>query len=694
MEEYIEYRVGVDVGGTNTDFVILNAQTNEVKVLKLPSTPKAPEEAIIRGIERMDEIGITPDRISFFSHGTTIATNALIEQKGARLGLLITEGFRAIQEVGDQTRSDSYELFFQKPHLLAPQSLTWEIPERVDFQGKILRELDENAVREACNEARNLGVESFAVCYLFSYMNPDHESRTKEILREVDPACFVSLSSEVLPRIREWPRLSTTLINAYLEPVMSGYISRLKEGLHGKGLKTRQLFVMQSNGGVMPFDAVSYEGGTVRTVLSGPAAGVKAGAYIAKRAGLEDIVTMDMGGTSCDVALVRGGNPVETTYGKMSGRDVQVPMLDVRTIGAGGGTIAWINKVGDLKLGPQSAGADPGPVCYGLGGSEPTVTDAALVLGYLDPEYFLGGEIKLDLDRARQAIGDGVAKRLNMDLSDAAYGIIKIVNANMANAIRLVTAEQGLDPKNLSLIAFGGAGPLCAGEVAKELGIGRILIPKTPGAFSAMGLLCTNVVHDFIRSDLRPYELVSLTAINDAFRALEKRAVDVITSEGFSVDNATFIRETDMRYSGQGHELRVPVSSGKANLLIDEEEKQFIRTRFDSLHESLRGHKAEEEPVELVSYRVRVLVDVPRYDPSSQPSGPSSSKEALKGKRKVYLDGEVGEISVYDRNRLGPLTRIQGPAVVEQLDSTVLIHPWQQVRVDSLMNLLIEKKGA
>jgi len=251
-----------------------------------------------------------------------------------------------------------------------------------------------------------------------------------------------------------------------------------------------------------------------------------------------------------------------------------------------------------------------------------------------------------------------------------------------------------LDPINLSLIAFGGAGPLCAGEVAKELGIGRILIPKTPGAFSAMGLLCTNVVHDFIRSDLRPYELVSLTAINDAFRALENRAVDVITSEGFSVDNATFIRETDMRYSGQGHELRVPVSSGKANLVINEEEKQCIRMRFDSLHESLRGHKAEEEPVELVSYRVRVLVDVPRYDPSPQPSGTSSSEEALKGKRKVYLDGQVGEMPVYDRDRLGPQTRIQGPAVVEQLDSTVLIHPWQHLRVDSLMNLVIEKKGA
>ncbi len=691
--EDMRYRVGVDVGGTNTDFVVLNESTNEIRVVKVPSTPKAPDRAVIQGVARMAQIGIPTDQISFFSHGTTIATNALIEQKGSRVGLLITQGFRAIQEVGDQTRIGSYELFPEKLPLLAPQSLTWEISERVDSKGKGLKPLDEDAVRRSVNEARNLGVRSFAVCYLFSYMNPEHEIRTKQILREVYPECFVSLSSEILPRIREWPRLSATLINAYLEPVMVSYISRLKKELLEKGLITRQLFVMQSNGGVMSFDAVTLGGGTVRTVLSGPAAGVQAGVFIAGQVGLRDIVTMDMGGTSCDVALVKGGDPVETTYGKVSGRDVHLPLLDVRTIGAGGGTIAWINNVGDLKLGPQSAGADPGPACYGLGGSEPTVTDAALILGYLDPEYFLGGEVRLDPGKAEKAIGEKVAKPLSMDIYEAAHGMIKIVNTNMANAIRVLTAEQGVDPRNLSLIPFGGAGPLCAGEVAEELGIHSILIPKTPGAFSALGLLCTKVVRDFLRSDLRPYESVSTGAINEAYKDLETKAIEVIASEGLPTAHATFNREMDMRYMGQGHELRVPVSSGPAFKMMSEEEKQLIRKRFDSFHESLRGHKAEDEPVELVSYRIRVLVDVPRYNLSHQPFVTSSPNEALKGERKIYSDKKFGKVPVYHRDRLCPGNQIHGPAIVEQLDSTILIHSWQEAQVDGFMNLLIKKKG-
>lgn len=679
----MEYRVGVDVGGTNTDFILLNPRTNEIRVFKVPTTPKAPEKAVFRGIESMVQSGISLDSISFFSHGTTIGTNSLIEfeRKGSNVGLLITQGFRAIQEVGDQTRPESYELLFEKPTLIAPQRLTWEIPERVDSKGKILKQLDENAVRKAANEAKSLGTKSIAVCYLFSYINSEHEIRTKEILSDVYPECFISLSCEVLPRVREWPRLSTTLVNAYLGPLLTTYITSLGEGLHRKGIKTEQLFVMQSNGGVMPFGAISFGGGPIHTILSGPAAGVQAGTHMARQIGLRNVVTMDMGGTSCDVALVKDGNPVETTYGKISGRDVHVPILDVRTIGAGGGTIAWVNRVGDLKLGPQSAGADPGPVCYGLGGSEPTITDAALILGYLNPEYFLGGEIKLDLVKAKNAIEERIAKPLGMDVYETAYGMIKVVNASMANAIRLLAAEQGVDPKDVSLLVFGGAGPMCAGEIAEELGIHKILIPETPGAFSALGLLCTKVIHDYVRSDLLSYESVQLAAINKAYQEMETKAIDVITAEGFSVDSTTFIREVDMRYSGQGHEIRVPVSSGPLGKLISEEEKYLIRKRFDSLHENLRGHKAEEQSVQLVSYRLRVLVDVPRYSPSSQPIVTSSAKKALKGKRKVYFGNKQSfETPIYERSRLRPGSRLQGPAIIEQLDSSVLIHPLQKAR--------------
>src|SRR5713101_1875948 len=456
--ERTRYRLGVDVGGTHTDLVLLDTTTGELSVEKVASTPKNPALGVLEGVARFIARGIPPAQIGFFAHGTTITTNALLEMRGAKVGLLITQGYRAVQEIQNQARDGNlFDYFYSKPAAIAPQHLTKEIPERCDYAGRVLRPLDKDAVRRAARELKDAGVESIAVCYLFSFMNPAHEQDTRALIQEECPAVHVSLSSEVLPRIREWPRLSTTLLNAYLEPVMVHYIGHLSRGLDAAGLRTQQRFLMQSNGGVMPFSAA-----------------------------------------------IAGGAPLEVTEGVIARRQVDVPALDMTTISAGGGSIAWIDGGGFLNVGPQSAGADPGPACYGRGGTRPTVTDADLVCGYLNPDYFLGGAQRLDVAAARAAIEAQVADPLRMDGLAAAAGIQRIVDMRMADEVRVFAAKRGVDLSAFTLLPFGGAGAVHAAAVADELGMRRILVPPRPGAFSALGLLCTDVVHDYIRSELRP----------------------------------------------------------------------------------------------------------------------------------------------------------------------------------------------
>ena len=498
------YRLGVDVGGTHTDLVLLDAATGELLVEKVSSTPKNPALGVLDGVSRLIARGIAPQAIEFFAHGTTITTNALLEMRGARVGLLITQGFRAVQEVQVQARDGNlFDYFFEKPQPIAPQSLTKEIPERTDYRGEVLVPLDREAVRRAARELKAAGVESIAVCYLFSYLNPAHEAETRRLILEEFPGVSVSLSSEVLPRIREWPRLSTTLLNAFLEPVMVRYIDHLNRGLDEIGVVTQQRYLMQSNGGVMPFSAAIAGGRTVHTLFSGPAAGAQASAYLAKEASA-GLVTLDMGGTSCDIAFIEGGVPLETTEAIIARRQVDVPALDMTTISAGGGSIAAIDGGGFLTVGPRSAGADPGPACYGRGGTQPTVTDADLVCGFLNPDYFLGGKQKLDLAASRTALQQHVAEPLGLSLLDAAAGIRRIVDMRMADEVRVFAAKRGVDLSTFTLLPFGGAGAVHAAAVADELGMRRILVPPRPGAFSALGLLCTDVVHDYIRSGLKP----------------------------------------------------------------------------------------------------------------------------------------------------------------------------------------------
>src|SRR6266511_874727 len=440
------YRLGVDVGGTHTDLVLLDSTTGELAVEKVASTPKNPALGVLEGVARFIAKGIPPAQIGFFAHGTTITTNALLEMRGAKVGLLITQGYRAVQEIQNQARDGNlFDYFYSKPAAIAPQRLTKEIPERCDYAGRMLRPLDQDTVRRATRELKDAGVESIAVCYLFSFMNPAHEQETRALIRDECPAVHVSLSSEVLPRIREWPRLSTTLLNAYLEPVMVHYIGHLNQGLDAAGLRTQQRFLMQSNGGVMPFSAAIAGGRTVHTLFSGPAAGAQASAYLAREDAQRGLVALDMGGTSADIAFIEGGAPLEVTEGVIARRQVDVPALDMTTISAGGGSVASIDGGGFLNVGPQSAGADPGPVCYGRGGTDPTVTDADLVCGFLNPDYFLGGSQLLDAASARAVLTERIAQPMGMTTVEAAVGIRRIVDMRMADEVRVFAARRGVN---------------------------------------------------------------------------------------------------------------------------------------------------------------------------------------------------------------------------------------------------------
>lgn len=690
------YRLGVDVGGTHTDLVLLDTQTGTFAVEKVSSTPKNPALGVLNGVAKFVEKGISPDDIAFFAHGTTITTNALLEMRGAKVGLLITKGYRAVQEVQAQARDGNlFDYFYTKPTPIAPQSLTCEIPERTDYQGNVLIPIDRDAVRAAARTLRDAGVESIAVSYLFSFMNPDHEEETRRIIRDEAPGLQVSISSEVLPRIREWARLSTTLLNAYLEPVLVRYIDHLNKGLDERGLRTQQRFLMQSNGGVMPFTAAIEGGRTVHTLLSGPAAGAQASAYLAAADAGRGLVTLDMGGTSADIAFIEGGVPLEVTEGVIARRQIDVPALDMTTISAGGGSIASIDGGGFLTVGPQSAGADPGPACYGRGGKRPTVTDADITCGYLNPAYFLGGAQTLDLAAARAALDAEVAKPLGMTALEAAAGIRRIVDMRMADEVRVFAAKRGVDLSTFTLLPFGGAGAVHAAAVAEELGMTRILVPMRPGAFSALGLLCTDVVHDYIRSELRPFADVTPHHAEEIFALLEDKARRELAAEGMKLEDARFSREFDLRYTGQGYELRTPLD-GLFDTKLDAASMTAARARFDERHAQIHGHAAADRPVEIVSYRLRLRVAVPKYQPRHEeaPAAQRPVVHAEKGRRDVYFDGRTATSArIYERDGLDVGVSVEGPAIVEQFDATTVVNPGWTARVDGFRNLVLERKG-
>jgi N-methylhydantoinase A len=680
------YRIAVDTGGTFSDFACLDEETGAISITKVPSTPDDPSRAILDGLKALIRGGVGAADVGFFCHGTTVGTNALLEGKGARTGLLVTEGFRGVYEVGEQARpygAAIFDVMYDKPPTLVPRSRTAEVAERVDSRGNVLRPLDEPALRAAVRELAAHGVESVAVCLLFSFLHPAHERRVREVIAGEIPGCAVSLSCEVLPQIREYYRLSTTVINAYLQPMLARYIERLDGRLAEAGVAAPQKYIMQSNGGMSTFAAAAHR--AVTTVLSGPAGGVTAAVAAARAGGAANLITFDMGGTSCDVALIRDGEPAITSRGKIEGHDIAVPMMDINTVSAGGGTIAGVNRLGELEVGPRSAGAAPGPACYGRGGERPTITDCNLVLGYLSPDNFLGGHMTLDTTLARAAIAARVAQPLEIPVEQAAEGVVRIINVKMEEAIKAISTMRGHDLRDFMLLAFGGAGPLHAGRIARDLGLAGVVVPAHPGVYSAMGLLISDVKHDYVRSRLTTISALDADAVEEGFAALEAEAVADLRADGFGDGAIVLDRSLDMRYAGEGYEVAVPCPVRQ--LLTGG--LDGLRRSFDDLHRSLFGHMAPEAPVEVVSWRVRGTgrIAAPPM-PTAKPAGLPLA-DAVRARRAARFDGKPYDCPVYQRERIDVGLSLDGPALIDQFDATTVVLPGQTARVDPWRNLVI-----
>ncbi len=676
--------IAVDTGGTFTDMVVLEHETGEVEVLKTPSTPHDPGQATLDGLAELIAGGLRAEEVTSFTHGTTVGTNILVQDKGARVGLLITDGFSGVNDVWHIPRfgSDLSDIYVEKNPPVEPW-LREEVVERIDFQGNVKKPLDVDQAREAVKRLKRKGAESIAVVLLFSFLNPTHERALAEMLAEEFPDGSVSLSSEILPQIREFPRLSTTVANARLAPAMTEYLGKLAQGLKGLGITTEQLYIMQSNGGVAKITSVI----PITTLLSGPCAGSEAGMQIAASAGFTNMVSFDMGGTSSDIALGEDGSVLEQTSVLIGDWEIAAPMLMINTIGAGGGTIAWIDGGGALQVGPHSAGAEPGPVAYDKGGTQPTVTDADLILGMLHPEYLLGGKVKTNKQKAYEAIAD-MGAQFGIDPMGTAEGIIRIINAKMEEGIREVSTERGYDLRNFVLVAFGGAGPVHAARLAADLGMSKVVVPPMPGVSSALGLIMADPRRDFVRSRLRGLADIDASELSAVFVDLREQALSEFVADGFEGDSIEFAFSLDLRYQGQGYELNVAAG---ASAELDPSAIAELRERFDRAHEQLFGHSAKGEPVEAVNYRVRSTVRVPKFSMKryDQASGPADA--AKMGEREVYFDRQSGMTAtpVFDRALLSPGHEVAGPAIVEQLDSTTVIYPGQCAVVDDYRNLVI-----
>ena len=692
------YRLGVDIGGTFTDATLINEETGEIRVGKVPSTPQDPSHGFMEATHRiLHEADVSPNEVGYVVHGTTVATNSIIEGKVARTGFVTTDGFRDLLEIQRQIRPSLYDLQFEKPRPLTPRYLCFGVPERLDAQGNVLTPLDEGTVRDVAERLRQEDVESIAVCFLHAYINPSHEKRTGEILREILPDTIISLSSEVAPEFREYFRASTTVINASISPVVGRYLQSIEARLRAEGLEA-ELLVMQSSGGVFTFAAASEK--PVFMVESGPAAGVIAATYLGTTLEYPDVISFDMGGTTAKAGLIQNGTPritkdyevgaaAQTGVGasRGAGYPIRTPVIDLVEIGAGGGSIAWVDSGGVLRVGPQSAGADPGPVCYGAGGTEPTITDANLVLGRLNPSFFLGGEIELDVEAARRSIQEKCADPLSLDLVEAAHGIVEIANAAMVNALRLVSVQRGYDPRDFVLTAFGGAGPVHANRLAAEIDVPTTIIPMSPGTTSAMGLLVTDLKHDYSTTLIQHVDQLDTAAVEETYRELEAQGGASLEREEVRPEDISFLRQVDMRYVGQSYELTVPLPAEQ----LDTSKIARVLDQFHIEHDRAYGYSAPTEPVEFVNLRLTAIGKIAKPRLRELAGNNTDIAAARKATRSVYFaerDGYV-ECPIYDRYLLGPSCVLTGPAIVEEIDSTTVIHPGYSAQVDRFGNLIL-----
>ncbi|MBX3501227.1 MAG: hydantoinase/oxoprolinase family protein [Alphaproteobacteria bacterium] len=684
------WRVGVDSGGTFTDVCLFDEERGRVEVWKVPSTPDDPSRGIAQGVEEAmrrvaPEAGDRPGApVGYFGHGTTVATNALIQHRGVKTGLVTTDGFRDLLEIGRQKRPDLYDMQADKPPVLVPRDLRQEVPERVRHTGEVDTPLDEARMREAARALAAAGVKAIAVSFLYGFIRPEHEKRAVEILREQMPEVFISAGHEIAPEFREFERLSTVVLNAYLGPVMRSYIERLTPRLQSLGM-TATPHLTQSNGGVIGFATAADM--PVRAVLSGPSTGVVGAQAIGALAGFADVITFDMGGTSTDVALLQGGHCKLASEASVHGYPIKAPMLDIHTVGAGGGSIAHIDAGGLLKVGPRSCGADPGPVCYDRGNSEPATTDANVVLQTLNPEHLLGGRMKIRQDLARAAIGR-LADRLGLGLMETAQGVLSVVTANMARAIRVISIQRGHDPRDYTLMAFGGAGPLHAARLARELDMKRVLVPRNPGILCAMGLLLTDLRADFAATRLMPATESSTADVAGAFEGLRARAEQWFAHEGIPAQERRLKRTADMRYHGQNYELAVPLPEGPVTAAT----LAALARDFAETHRQRYGFVAEDETVQIVTLRLEATGLVRKADLRAHPeSGPDASG-AIIGQRPVWLPEARDFVTtpIYARDALEPGNRFTGPAIIEQMDATTLVPPGMTARVDAYLNLILE----
>ncbi len=657
------WRVGIDIGGTFTDVTAMDAASGEIHFRKVPSTPADLARGAAEGLAALGE-AVPLAEVSFFAHGTTAGTNALIEGKGARTGLITTQGFRDLLEIARQRRPSLYDLSARKPRPLVPRRLRREAPERLHPDGSVMRPLDCEAMRRELAFLKEAGVEALAICCLHSYANPRHERTIKELARELLPGVYVSASSDVLPRFREYERLSTTVVNAYLGPLMGRYLDEF-----GRRARSARIAVsphiMQSNGGLAALDEACQK--PVTTVLSGPAAGAAAAAAICADLGLARAISIDMGGTSSDVCLIEGGLPAVASGRDVGGYAVEVPGADVRCIGAGGGSIVRVDEGGLPQVGPRSAGADPGPACYGRGGEEPTLTDALLLLRRLSPHGLLGGEMMLDPGAALSGLAENVAHPLGISPERAALGTVELAVANVRRAVEAMTVREGRDPRDYALIAAGGAGPLIACELAAELEVDEVIVPLSPGNFSAWGLLASDLRRDWVQTRLAPLGTDSLAALSEAYRALEAEArcwLEVHAPTGASA----VLRQAAARYSGQDYELSVDVPPGE----LGPHDLTAVMQSFHAAHEQHYGYSLPEQEVEVVDLLVTAVAEagaLPRPAPVAGAEGAPEPKEG----RLIHARGGDEQCLVYDRSALGEGAIVAGTAIIEQYDSTTYL---------------------
>jgi N-methylhydantoinase A len=680
--------VGIDIGGTFTDIVGLDSKTGELTITKVPSTPKDFAKGFFHGLEKILCLtGGSPSNVNRLIHGTTVATNSIMEKKGAKIGILTTAGFEDVLIMGRQRRAEMYNLFYdpETPTFVCSRQNIMGIRERLDYKGNILTPLKEADVIEAVDFlVQKQGVQAIAVCYLFSFVDQTHEKRTEQIINDLHPGVRVSLSSAINPRFREYERMTITAFDAYVGPKMEEYIRALEEGMHRRNIGV-VLQVMQSRGGITS-GAMCMEKPVV-TLLSGPAGGVAGGIFVGKICGRENLITMDMGGTTNDVALIQRGKPYMCLEGKIDRYPLRQPMIDITTIGAGGGSIARLDSAGGLKVGPQSAGSDPGPACYDRGGQEPTVTDSSIALGYLNPDYFGAGELTLSPDLAQKAIEVRIAKPLGVSVFEAAAGIQRIVNNNMADQIRLVSVYKGFHPRDFSLVAFGGAGPLSAGRLMQILEMKEVIIPNSPGVLSAFGLLVADIEHEEVASFTTKATEVDPNNIVKIFNQLYDRCEEKRKGVGISETELHVYRSTEMRYIGQSYELEVPFPEGKGE--ITKKIIQEVVKRFHDIHQGIYQHCAPDSPVEFMAFRT-VFSQKPKPMPVLRHLKPGSQTSA-KGQRKVYFEEykETVDTPVYERAALVPGQKLKGVAIIEQADTTTVIYPNQVADVDNWGNLIL-----